>query len=251
MKKSKINKALLLITLSIMSLPALALYEQPTSDSELLSLSIDKNSSAEVFKEQVSDALALTYEMIKNDDQEVALRILNDVIAQFEQRYQLPLDAKLSSKASSDKDIYSIKNAAMEKDAVDLASYWNDILYLKAYTLVELAELKPAIKVLDTAIAYDAKRANSYSELGHIYQVFGDWELAKYNYAQALKVSQYSEPELQVEHKTRALRGLGFVAIEQGELDIAEEYYHKSLVLDPMDEMAESELLYITKLRQQ
>lgn len=48
----------------------------------------------------------------------------------------------------------------------------------------------------------------------------------------------------------RAWRGIGFVYIETGKLDEAEELYKKCLELNAEDKMAKAELAYIENLRE-
>ena len=46
-----------------------------------------------------------------------------------------------------------------------------------------------------------------------------------------------------------ALRGMGYTLIDTGNLDKAEKVLKESLVIDPGNKVAESELEYIRKLR--
>ena len=75
-------------------------------------------------------------------------------------------------------------------------------------------------------------------------------EQAKSQFANAIEASQYSSADLQIIEKARGLRGLGYVAVEQGKLNIAVAYYYQSLQLDPNNERSKQELIYIEQLRQ-
>lgn len=256
MKIIQLNKLWLsvIVLLSMSSVPAFALRTPLTAPADQVSQSPQTVSTASQFKQQMMAVVIKSQELLAQGNAQKALSMLDNATQQFEQRYQLPLGAPPRVYTPNDigkTNSYSRKVTAMEEDAPGLSTYWDDILYLKAYTLVEAGDLNAAIKVLKTAIAYAPDKADNYSELGHIYQVNKDWERAKTNFSHAFEVSQYSEPALRITHKTRALRGMGFVAIEQGQLDIAKGYYQQSLKLDPNDKMAKMELGYIEQLANQ
>lgn len=244
--------SLSLALLFALSMPALAVTNSPNVRATQAKQSNQLTASTVQLKQQAADTLAHSYELLVQGNPTGSLALLNSTINLFEQRYQLSTTPP--SKAFTPSDIgktnsYSQKLNAMNKEAPELSTHWNDLLYMKAYTLVETNDLNGAIKVLNTAIAYAPDRADNYSELGHIYQTQKSWEQAKTNFNYAYKVSEYSPYELQITHKTRALRGMGYVAIEQGQLDVARGYYSQSLQLDPNDKMAKMELGYIEELK--
>ena len=260
MKKINLNQKLWLwLLLATITTPALALTQplviqnsQTIKASQLNQLN-QASISTTAFEQQAIDTIEQSYALIAEENPTEALTLLDIAIKQFEQRYELSVKDVTTTYVPAENvyiDKYLVKVNEMNKSAPELADYFTDLLYLKAYTLVEMGELKPAIDVLNKAIAYDPSRANSYSELGHVYQSIADWTRAEMSFEMALTASQYSEPAKKITHKTRAIRGLGFVAIELGKLDIAEAYYYQSLELDPNDEQAKIELKYIENLRQ-
>ena len=243
------KKTLLFAALAIFSMPVFAIQTNNLSQNSV-PLSTTTNES---LIEQANETLAIAYENIAKGKPDQALALLNDTIEHFQQRYSLPLTVVSTTYVPSESayiDSYRTKVKEMNSDVPELSEHFIDLLYLKAYTLVEMQELKEAINVLNTAIAYDPSRANNYSELGHIYQTFGNWEQATSTFEMALLASEYSEATERITHRTRALRGLGYAAIEQGKLDIAESYYYQSLALDPNDEQAQIELKYIERMRE-
>jgi tetratricopeptide (TPR) repeat protein len=91
-----------------------------------------------------------------------------------------------------------------------------------------------------------------WGELGAVMQQEKNWPeaLAAYTEAESAAELSYDKDSKQINTPlTRALRGQGYVLIETGKLDEAEQRYQRCLQLDPDDEGAKRELNYIANLR--
>src|SRR5687768_17823699 len=87
------------------------------------------------------------------------------------------------------------------------------------------------------------------SELGEWHKGRREWEPAFALFEKALDAVAVSPAELRDRRRGRALRGLGFIRIEQGRLDDAEDFFRKALKIDANDEKAQAELQYIREQR--
>jgi tetratricopeptide (TPR) repeat protein len=89
--------------------------------------------------------------------------------------------------------------------------------------------------------------AEPHTEIGYIYNQLKEFEKAREAYEKALHLGKTYEASRYI--LPMALRGLGFTLIELGDLDAAENAFKESLVLEPGNELAKAELLYIEGLR--
>jgi tetratricopeptide (TPR) repeat protein len=133
--------------------------------------------------------------------------------------------------------------------AMTLDVLWADAHYLKAYALYELDRLDAAAAELGQALQLTPRNARYLSELGNIHQTRHEWEEARRQYQAAEAAAEFSPAEERIKDLTRAKRGIGFVLIEQGDLDAAEAQFKACLKLDPDDRGAQNELEYIAQQR--
>jgi tetratricopeptide (TPR) repeat protein len=68
-------------------------------------------------------------------------------------------------------------------------------------------------------------------------------------YQKAEEAAEFSPEDVKNAEMGVALRGAGYVFVEMGELDKAEEKYRKCLEIDPADNKARAELGYIRKVK--
>jgi tetratricopeptide (TPR) repeat protein len=127
---------------------------------------------------------------------------------------------------------------------------WCDALYLKAYALVELQRLAEAKSALESAIALAPQNSLYLSELGHVYERERDWSKAMQYYKAAEEGAQLAEPPSKARLLARAMRGVGYVLIELGDLDQAERKFTDSLEVEKDNPVAKNELGYIKQLRE-
>ncbi|MDF7798046.1 tetratricopeptide repeat protein [Pontiellaceae bacterium B1224] len=144
--------------------------------------------------------------------------------------------------------IWGSRFAKQKKGAEVWSQFWAKAFFLKAYALVELGKLNAAKETLQTAVGLSPVNANYLSELGHIYQLEKDWDMALAAYQAAEDSISFSHPDIQDAERSRAWRGIGFVYIELGQLDKAKEKYMQCLEQNPNDQRAAAELKYIENL---
>lgn len=138
---------------------------------------------------------------------------------------------------------------ATKKDGAEVWSqFWAEAFFLKAYALVDLGKLDQAKETLQTAVGLSPVNANYLSELGHIYQMEKDWDMALAAYKAAEDSVSFSHPDAKDAEQSRAWRGIGFVYIELGQIDKAKEMFAQCLELNPNDQRAKNELKYIESL---
>lgn len=122
-------------------------------------------------------------------------------------------------------------------------------LFLKGFMLIDLgraAEAEPFLRRATEAEPYNAQYAAEYAEW---YKAARQWQRAGELFAKALDIAELADDARKPALKARALRGIGYVAIEQGRLDDAERNMRESQKLDPNNPAAKAELDYIASLR--
>lgn len=235
------------------SLPSLAAAAETKASEELTADDLIRFTAAdEDFEQEAMRLLTEAQGWLEQGNPVKAIPLLDAAISKFTQQYAKEIKdpaLQLYTPLTMEESIsYAIMAKKAQKKAILLSPLWNDALYLKGYAMVEVGDLNTAITLLNQAVQLAPNTSINYSELGHIYQTRGDWDQAKAQFAKAFEASQYSPANTQVRDKTRALRGLGFAAIEQGQYDLARAYYQQSLQLDPNDKLAKMELEYIKQL---
>ena len=147
--------------------------------------------------------------------------------------------------------LYMTMAAEDGKDAVAVDTLCSDALYLRGYADIDLGNLDSAQSFLEKAVAMAPMNSLYLSELGHIQQLKKDWPGALETFELSVDAAEkYSPDALKSRELTRAMRGVGYIYIELGRLDEAEEMYRACLALDPNDKGALGELKYIEGLRQ-
>ena len=202
-----------------------------------------------------SAALDQAGQFIINGEPLMAIKVLDGVIGKYESTYHQAngrADSKVFSARSRQEALYYALQSASENSSAQIASgEWIEALYLKAFSLIELKQIDQAAAVLNKAIKLAPQNARLYNERGHIYQLLGDFTEADTQFSRAVAAAEFSPDDLKIIEQTRGLRGMGYVAVEQGRLNDAKDLYQQSLQLDPNDEKSKMELAYIEQMRQQ
>jgi tetratricopeptide (TPR) repeat protein len=125
--------------------------------------------------------------------------------------------------------------ASGEKDKMLYA----DAVYNKGYAYIDLKNLKEAKKWIQKSMKLSPEKSLYVSELGYIYQRERDWKNSLKMYTKAEKLAKtYSEIG-------RALRGKGYVFVEQKEFSKAKKEYKKAIKINSNDKLSVAELKYI------
>jgi tetratricopeptide (TPR) repeat protein len=126
---------------------------------------------------------------------------------------------------------------------------WAEAYFMKAYALFELDQLDAAKATLEQALQLSPQNARFLSELGNLHQHRREWDEALRQYRAAEVGAALSPEQERIHDLTRAKRGIGFVLIEQGDLDAAEAKLRECLALDRDDRGARNELDYLAEMR--
>lgn len=122
--------------------------------------------------------------------------------------------------------------------------------FLKGFALIDLQrwdDAEPMLRLASESAPLNAQYRNEYAEW---FKAMKQWQKAHDVFAEAYDLGQWeSDENAKKFNQARALRGMGFVEIEMGDLDKAEESFRKSLKIIPDHPGAKSELQYIADLR--
>lgn len=124
-----------------------------------------------------------------------------------------------------------------------------DALFLRAFALTELGRRSDAIEALQqlTRLSPDAPRY--VVELAYAYRANGDKDAAMATYAAAVKVASRASAVDGRKYRAAALRGMGYLLVDKGDLAGGEQAYRASLSDDPDSKIAAGELAYIARKR--
>jgi len=176
------------------------------------------------------------------------------IIAAYELRYQGEKNKIYTSRGPVESLLYLLQATASKEEpkrgAIIVAQHWSDAWYLKGYALVELRRPAEARSALEAALALAPRNSQYLGELGNLYLGQRDWPAAMKMFEQAEAAArEFSPPEVKNKELSRAWRGLGYVYVEQGRWDDAEQIYLKCLELDRNDRRAQNELNYVRAQR--
>ena len=130
-----------------------------------------------------------------------------------------------------------------------LGGNWCSALFAKGYALVDLGRAAEAESYLVRATAMAPFEPHYVNELAELYKNRREWQRAHDTFARALDIADQPGVDASPRIRARSLRGMGFTMIELGDLDRAEELFHRSQDYDPESEAARTELEYIASLR--
>ncbi len=179
-----------------------------------------------------------------------AISYFDKVAAAYEQKFQ-GSKVKIACPRWSVESLMYLLEAANSHTETEIVSVnWANAYYLKAYSLTDLGQVSAAKELLQKAIALAPLNAQFLSELGNVYQREKDWPNALQAFRSAEAAARkYSPPAVKNAELSHAWRGIGYVLVEQNQLDEAEKMYRQCLDLDKNDVKAQDELGYIQELR--
>lgn len=139
-----------------------------------------------------------------------------------------------------------------KQDAYLVAREWVLPLYLRAYAYIDKGDLKAAYTDLNAALQLAPFDPQVLNERGHYHILQKNWAAAEADFKKAqeaakLLTSTTGGTTLQ----GRALRGLGYIAVERQQWDAAIAWYQQALALNPQDHVAQSELAHAKRHRPQ
>jgi len=120
-------------------------------------------------------------------------------------------------------------------------------LKMRAFMHADAGEYEEALARLGAATEMAPFWAEPHAEIGYILNQLREFKAARVAYERACELANAHASSAYV--KPLALRGLGFTLIELGELDAAQRAFEESLIVEPGNDLAESELRYIEGLR--
>jgi len=202
--------------------------------------------------EQSSNAAAIerAWDAIEAKDPATAIALVEPVIAAEDAAHRGDRRQFYSAGSMAESLAYAAVGAKSGKDTVVVGPEWGKANFVKGFALIDLGRSDQARKFLERAVELSPFNAQFLGELG-------EWHKARREWPQAYDLFQRGEAVASMmpsedSHKyflRRALRGQGFVLIEQGRLDEAEALFKRCLEIDPEDDRAKSELNYIADQR--
>jgi tetratricopeptide (TPR) repeat protein len=128
---------------------------------------------------------------------------------------------------------------------------WCEAMLAQGFALVELKRYDEAASRLGKLVQHDPGNANYLAEYAFSLRSSGqiDQALDAYNRAKSA-ASRYSNKAEKRHWRAVSLRGIGFVAFERQQWDVAEKAYRDSLKDEPGNQIALSELDLIRQKRE-
>ena len=172
------------------------------------------------------------------------------VLSEFDATYGSSETRFYCARGSEESLLYLLTAAANEQSAEVLSSTWADAHFMKGYALLEMGRLSEAKPSIEQAVALSPNNSQYLSELGHIHQLEKDWSKALQYFQKAEDFAEaFSPPDVKAFELGVARRGIGYVLVELGRLDEAEEKYLQCLAANPNDARAKNELEYVRNLQ--
>lgn len=146
--------------------------------------------------------------------------------------------------------LYAAMGAKDHKAATVLLPDACDALFLRAYALINLQRLPEARSQLETLTRMAPFFSQYAVEYAFSVRASGDLDRALELYRNAAELASAKLTGQEEKHeRATALRGVGFILTEKGDLDGAEKSYRDSLKDEPDSEVARHELTYIAQLK--
>lgn len=190
------------------------------------------------------------WELIRDKKPAEAIVKLDRVIAAEASRHEDEGRQIYCAHSPAETLMYTGMAAQAGKAAVVLDPTWCMAIFLKGFALIDLNRPDEAKPLFDRAVEMAPMNSQFLSELAEWHKTRREWGTAFTLFERSSAAAELSNEENRIAHKGRALRGMGFVLIEQGKLDEAERLFHQALALDPNDAGAKNELQYIEQQRE-
>jgi tetratricopeptide (TPR) repeat protein len=178
-----------------------------------------------------------------------AVALLDTLIADQERQRRGDSRQVYCARSQAETVLYSGQAAREKKAAIVLPEAACYSIFLKGFALIDLNRSDEARAWLERAVAMAPSNAHFLGELAEWYKMRKDWARSRDLFQRAVAASALSPENRQIFDKTRGMRGLGYILIEEGKLDEAEKLYRQCLRLDPNDARAKSQLDYIAGQR--
>ena len=178
-----------------------------------------------------------------------AVAVLDALIARQEAERKGETRDVYCARTPAETMLYTGMAAQAKRRALVLAEAACYPLFLKGFALIDLNRPDEARPWLERALAMGPSNAQFLGELAEWYKSQRQWPKARELFQRAVDASALSPENRQVFDKTRGLRGLGFILVEEHRLDEAEKLYREALRLDPNDERSKRQLQYIAEQR--
>jgi tetratricopeptide (TPR) repeat protein len=178
-----------------------------------------------------------------------ALTLLDALIADQERQRRGETRQVYCARSPAESLLYTVEAANAKKRAVVLAENACYSLFLKGFALIDLNRSDEARAWLERAEAMAPSNAHFLGELAEWHKNRKDWATSRALFQRAVEASSLSPENRRVFDKSRGLRGLGYILIEEGKYDAAERLYRQCLALDPNDAKAKQQLDYIASQR--
>ena len=187
--------------------------------------------------------------LIKERKPGEAIAILDQLLAEEERAHAGEGRRIMSARSSAETLMYALEGATENRETVVVGPTWSMAVFLKGFALIDLGRADEAKPLLEKAVEMAPMNSQFLAELGEWHKGRRQWTEAYALFERAADATGISPEALQRAEKGRALRGMGFVLIEQGRLGEAEKVFRKCLKLDPNDQSAKNELQYIREQR--
>ncbi len=168
------------------------------------------------------------------------------IYAESDDTFVILLMFEISDDFFSTPEILELRKNLSYNKIVLLDPIYPYIYYQLAYIAAEEGQANDAMDNLLKALDIWPDFTIAYAELIYVYMMTGNHSTAKAIAEEALNRDLCTINPIGT---ASIYRKLGYIAIEENQLDLAEQYYNKSLELDPDNEVALAELEYIRTLR--
>lgn len=195
------------------------------------------------------DTLAKAVAEIKASNPQKAIDLLDSVIAGVERDLATEKRNVYCGLSSTETLAYMAQAAAVKHDAVAIVPTLCDALFLKAFALVDLERVDAAQALFQRLTVLAPLHSQYHSELGNTYRLQKKWAAGLEAYENAESNAAFGDKDEQPMRQCVALRGQGFILVEQGKWDEAEKAYRKCLKIIPNEPKSLGELGYIKEHR--
>jgi tetratricopeptide (TPR) repeat protein len=234
--------------IAILAAAALAAADGPASASTVEVSGKGDTTTIEQGRDPLADKVDKAVTLISGGKAADAIPLLDEVIGAEEAGHKHEGRMIFSARTLTEAIVYSSMAGTQHKSAVVLDDTWSLGYFLKGYALVDLHRGNEAKSYLDKAIALSPMNAQYLAERGEWHKSQRDWTSSYADFDSASTAAEFSPDDSKSFEKRRALRGMAYARVEQGQLKEAENLLRACLKIDSSDEHAKDELEYIKSL---